>query len=79
MSITSKIRLRGKRLDDAANDYVWLTDPELAELDAAPVPTTPFPQYLVDYTADLRYSSTSSITAIRAASPLRIPSFTIRV
>jgi RimJ/RimL family protein N-acetyltransferase len=53
-----KVKLRGKRLADAANDYAWLIDAELAALDAAPLPTTTFPQYLVDYTSDLRYPPT---------------------
>ena len=53
-----KVRLRGKRLADAADDYGWLTDAELAELDAAPLPTTTFPQYLAAYTSDLRYPPT---------------------
>ena len=53
-----KIKLRGKRLSDAADDYAWLTDAELAELDAAPLPTTTFPQYLADYASNLRYPPT---------------------
>ncbi|HUT96550.1 MAG TPA: GNAT family N-acetyltransferase [Dehalococcoidales bacterium] len=54
-----KVKLREKILADAANDYAWLVDAELAELDAAPLPTTTFPQYLADYTGDLRYPSTT--------------------
>ncbi|GAF77506.1 unnamed protein product, partial [marine sediment metagenome] len=50
-----KVKLREKRLADAADDYAWLTDAELAALDAAPLPTTTFPQYLAAYTSDLRY------------------------
>jgi len=53
-----KVKLRGKRLADAADDYAWLIDAELAALDAAPLPTTTFPQYLADYTSDLRYPPT---------------------
>jgi RimJ/RimL family protein N-acetyltransferase len=53
-----KVKLREKRLADAANDYAWLIDAELAALDAAPLPTTTFPQYLADYTSDLRYPPT---------------------
>jgi len=53
-----KVKLREKRLADATDDYAWLTDAELAELDAAPLPTTTFPQYLASYTSDLRYPPT---------------------
>lgn len=58
MISSEKIKLREKRLADAADDYAWLTDAELAELDAAPLPTTTFPQYLAAYTSDLRYPPT---------------------
>ena len=57
MIVSSKIKLRGKRLADAPDDYAWQTDPELAQLDAAPLPTITFPQYLSDYTSELRYPS----------------------
>jgi ribosomal-protein-alanine N-acetyltransferase len=54
-----KVKLRGKRLADAADDYAWLTDAELAALDAAPLPTTTtFPRYLAEYASDLRYPPT---------------------
>ena len=52
----NKIVLRGKRLTDARDDYTWKTDPELVRLDAAPRLTTSFPQYLLDYTSELRGS-----------------------
>jgi len=53
----SIIRLREKKLSDAPNDYRWQTDPELAELDAIPVPTMTFRQYISNHTAELLYSS----------------------
>ena len=56
MIIGNKIVLRDKRLADAQDDYTWQTDLELAQLDAAPLLTTPFPQYLLDYANQLRYS-----------------------
>jgi len=59
MIIGSKVILRDKRLDDALNDYTWRTDPELARLDAAPMPTTTFPKYLSDYASELRCSSST--------------------
>ncbi len=53
MIIGSKIILREKRLAGAWEDYTWETDPELAQLDAAPVTTATFPQYLSDYVNEL--------------------------
>jgi len=55
--IGNAVRLREKRLSDARNDYQWQTDPELVRLDAMPLLTTSFPQYLLDYTTALRYPS----------------------
>ncbi len=49
----SKIRLRDKTLADAVDDYIWQSDPRLAQLDAAPLLTTTFPQYLSDYADEL--------------------------
>lgn len=49
----TKVRLRGKKLSDARNDYIWQSDPELARLDAAPVLRVAFPVYLLDYTDQL--------------------------
>ncbi len=56
MIIGNKIILRDKKLADAPDDYTWGTDPELAQLDAAPLLTTTFARYLSDYTSQLRYS-----------------------
>jgi RimJ/RimL family protein N-acetyltransferase len=53
----TKIKLRGKRLADALDDYTWRTDPELARLDATPLLKTTFPQYLSGYAIELRYPS----------------------
>ena len=56
--ITGKrIRLRKKQLADAADNYAWQTDPELAHLDAAPFLKITFPQYLPAYLEELRYQS----------------------
>ncbi len=51
------VRLRDRRFADAVENYAWLTDPELVKLDALPVPTLTFQQYMSDYTAELLYSS----------------------
>jgi len=56
MIISNKIRLREKRLVDALNDYIWHTDPELAQLDAAPLLAMTFSRYLSNYASELRYS-----------------------
>ncbi len=53
----SKVILRDKRLADAQDDYTWQTDPELAQLDAAPLLAITFSQYLSDYASELCYSS----------------------
>ena len=55
----SKVILRHKRLADAANDYTWQTDPELAELDATPPLDITFPDYLSSYACELHYPSQS--------------------
>ena len=54
MIVGSKIILHDKRLADVWDDYTWETDPELAQLDAVPPTTTTFPQFLSDYTNELR-------------------------
>ena len=48
-----KIKLREKKLSDVRNDYRWQSDPELAELDAAPVMIMSFSIYLLDYASVL--------------------------
>jgi len=53
----SKVILRKKTLADAHNDYRWQMDPELAWLDASPVVTMSFEDYLAAYASELRYSS----------------------
>jgi len=57
MTTDNNVRLREKRLADAAADYAWQTDPELAELDAAPLSTISFQQYLSEYARELRHPS----------------------
>ena len=60
MIIGNKIVLRDKKLADAQDDYTWQTNPELARLDATPMLTATFPQYLLDYANQLRYSPLTS-------------------
>jgi RimJ/RimL family protein N-acetyltransferase len=59
MAVNNKVRLREKRLDDAALDYAWKTNAELAQLDAAPVLGIGFQQYLAEYDRELRHPSPS--------------------
>ncbi|MFC1932931.1 GNAT family N-acetyltransferase [Chloroflexota bacterium] len=56
----SKVILREKRLSGARDDYAWETDPELAQLDAAPMVAITFSRYLLDYTNDLHNSLSTS-------------------
>lgn len=53
MITSSRVILRDKKIADAWDDYAWETDPELAELDAAPVLTMPYSQYLSNYTEEI--------------------------
>jgi RimJ/RimL family protein N-acetyltransferase len=57
MITIKKIRLRKKRLADAVDNYDWLTDPELTQLDAAPLLNATFAQYLSVYREELSYPS----------------------
>jgi len=52
-----KIRLRHRILTDSEDNYSWHTDPELAKLDAAPLLSATFAQYLSGYLSELRYPS----------------------
>ncbi len=58
----NKIRLRKKRLVDAADNYAWQTDHELNQLDAVPLQSTTFPHYLTAYLDELRYPSSKRRT-----------------
>jgi ribosomal-protein-alanine N-acetyltransferase len=48
-----KVVLRGKRLEDARQDYAWKTDPELSQLDATLPLEVPFKTYLLTYAEEL--------------------------
>lgn len=48
--------MREKSLEDAARDYAWRTDPELAEMDAAPPLKIDFPEFFINFVQQLRYS-----------------------
>jgi RimJ/RimL family protein N-acetyltransferase len=57
MIISDKVKLREKRLADVPLDFSWQIDPELVQLDAAPLLSLSFQQYLSEYTRELRYPS----------------------
>jgi RimJ/RimL family protein N-acetyltransferase len=54
MIINNRIRLCSKQVDDAANDYTWKTDPELARLDACLPLDMTFNEYLFTYINELQ-------------------------
>ena len=54
------VGLREKSADDSWNDYLWRTDDELAELDAAPPLRMSFEQYEPIHRDDLRYTTSRS-------------------
>ena len=41
-----RVILRGKRMEDAEQDYIWRSDPEIARLDAAYPLTMKYERYL---------------------------------
>lgn len=53
----ARVRLREKRLADAANDYAWRSDPELARYDAAQPLRIDFRDFLLIYGEDLLHPS----------------------
>jgi len=54
-----KTRLRDRKLADARDNYVWQTDPELAQLDASPVLTASFIEYLTSYRWELDFPAST--------------------
>ena len=56
----ARVILRDKRLEDAEQDYIWRSDPELARLDAAYPLTMRFDRYLKIFQDQLRYPTPGS-------------------
>ena len=56
----ARVILRDKRLEDADQDYIWRSDPELARLDAAYPLTMSFDRYLKIFQDQLRYPTPGS-------------------
>jgi RimJ/RimL family protein N-acetyltransferase len=55
-----KVILRNKREEDAEQDYIWRSDPELARLDAAYPLSMSFDRYLKIFRDQLRYPTPGS-------------------
>ncbi len=49
----TKLLLREKKAEDAANDYAWRKDPELARFDAAVPTRTSYAEFMEAYLAEL--------------------------
>ena len=62
--VGDKVKLRLKRVQDAANDYSWRTDTELCKLDAAPTTSISFEEYLRGYAEELHRPSQGCRLAI---------------
>ena len=65
MNNGSKVILSAKSLSDAANDYDWQSDTELAYLTAIPPLNTAFSAYLLSYIGQLRRQSGKHQFAIK--------------
>jgi RimJ/RimL family protein N-acetyltransferase len=52
-----KVIIREKRMSDAADDYSWRSDSELARLDAAMTLKIPYKHFLTSYTDEISRSS----------------------
>ena len=55
----TKVKLRGKRIEDGALDYQWHTDPELSDLDAVAPLRICYSDFMEEYREQLRYPSPS--------------------
>ena len=56
----ARVILRDKRLEDAEQDYIWRSDPELARLDAAYPLTMTYDRFLKIFQDQLRYPTPGS-------------------
>jgi RimJ/RimL family protein N-acetyltransferase len=53
--MSDRVKLREKKAADAARDFAWQSDAELAELDAAPRTSISYQIYLSEYIRDIRF------------------------
>ena len=56
----ARVILRDKRLEDAEQDYIWRSDPELARLDATYPLTMTYDRFLKIFQDQLRYPTPDS-------------------
>ncbi|MCH8350444.1 MAG: GNAT family N-acetyltransferase [Chloroflexi bacterium] len=56
----ARVVLRDKKLEDAEQDYIWRSDPELARLDAAYPLTMTFDRFLKIFEDQLKYPTPGS-------------------
>jgi ribosomal-protein-alanine N-acetyltransferase len=73
--IGRKVRLRPKRLQDAANDYIWRRDIELCSLDAATPILCSFEEFLESYIEELYRTNRSYRFAIETLDGRHIGNF----
>ena len=71
----SKVKLRPKRLQDAANDYSWRRDAELCRLDAATPILCSFEEFLENYVEELYRPNRSYRFAIETLDGKHIGNF----
>jgi RimJ/RimL family protein N-acetyltransferase len=70
-----KIKIRHKRLQDAANEYLWRQDEELSRLDASTPLTGSFQEYIHWYAEDHGYTNNACVLAIETADGIHIGNF----
>ncbi len=61
-----KVRLRSRRLEDAADEYRWRVDDDLCKLDAATPITLPYNEFREHYALELEYPGLTYTLAIDA-------------
>ncbi len=69
-----KVRLRPRRLDDAAAEYRWRMDEELCRLDATELLTCSYEEFHLKYSAELEFPGLTHTLAIDTLDPIHIGS-----
>ena len=54
---TSRLRIREKRIEDAAAEYAWRKDPEVARYDATPPLILSYREFVQQFERDLRFDN----------------------
>ena len=55
IAVTPRLRLREKRIGDAAAEYAWRKDPEVARYDATPPLVLSYGEFVQQFERDLRF------------------------